>query len=145
MGFAILDVDDVLLCVAEASYSGMAQVQRALQRHLAARDAQRVCEAFGRHLSTLAARLHQAGTPAPAYVQLRARLEHLQEPILRAGYDLKEWSRQAVLACALIDCDIAPGRRVIDDAADAYWRHIEEKAGLHVDVADFVGALSVSA
>lgn len=144
MRFAILDVDDVLLQTGDASQRAMQHIQPGLLRDLGELDAERVRNSFERLLRTLRSRLHSSGEPERSYRELRERLEVLQEQITSAGYDLKEWSRQSLLACALIDCGIRPTRRLVENTADLYWDHVESFAMPFPDVPAFLAELRSS-
>ncbi len=141
MMFAILDVDDVLLRTVDASRSAAARIKLPLARQLPAHDAERVRDAFERHLETLRQRLQGSGDASPEYRELFERLEGLQAPVVSRGYDVKEWSRHSLLYCALSDCGITPTRSLIDEAADHYWSDVERDAEPYSDAASFVAEL----
>ncbi|MBK7857288.1 MAG: HAD family hydrolase [Archangiaceae bacterium] len=119
----ILDVDDV-----------MVDTDGAVAAAMAALDA-RVAGLLQRHYQTLISDLR--GEKPVAYPPLRQRIEGWQRGLL----EVKQWSRECLLAICFEDIGVKPTAALIEREARAYWGAITEKTVVYPDAAELIGVL----
>jgi FMN phosphatase YigB (HAD superfamily) len=123
----IFDVDDVVVDTDAAVRAANASVERVLGKS--------VSDAFGRSYETLIAQLR--GQAAPEYPRLRARIDAWQKTLS----EVKQWSRECLLAIALEDAGEAPTFARVDAAARAYWQELTDKTVVYEDALALIRVL----
>ncbi len=123
----IFDVDDVVVDTDAATRAAAAAVERVLGA--------KVGSAFARSYETLIA--HLRGQAAPEYAPLRARIEAWQ-PTLS---EVKQWSRECLIAIALEDAGEKPTFARVDAAASAYWKELTDKTVVYPDAVRIIAKL----
>jgi FMN phosphatase YigB (HAD superfamily) len=137
----VFDVDDVVLDMDHLSQAAERAVQAALTGPLGAAGAARVYEGLHQTYATLRAELRSAGAPpSAAYQRLAARLRAWQQGVLQAGFELKPWSRQVMLAVALEDAGLEVRGAWIEAGARAYWGALRDGTRVLPDAARAVAA-----
>lgn len=123
----IFDVDDVILDMNRAS----SLAERAMLNKLKARlgiDAVEVYTSFKAGYATLRRQLRAgSGVVHRDFAALKARIGRWQRGVVRAGYEVKIFSRESLLAVALEDHDIPVTSDLIHEAVDHYWRVLENE------------------
>ncbi|PON19455.1 hypothetical protein C2W62_02715 [Candidatus Entotheonella serta] len=61
--------------------------------------------------------------------------------VTEAGYEVKVWSRHALIACALEACELPVTTAVVHDVADHYWAFIAQHATVYPDAAALIQEL----
>jgi FMN phosphatase YigB (HAD superfamily) len=123
----IFDVDDVVVDTDAATRAATASVERALGREIG--------QVFARSYETLIA--HLRGQSAPDYPRLRARIEAWQ----RTLSEVKQWSRECLIAIALEDAGEVPTFARVDAAARAYWQELTDKTVVYDDARALIRVL----
>lgn len=140
--FAIFDVDDVIVDTDRAGALAERAVVEPLRKRIGDGAAARVREAFSNGYDILRTQLRRpAGEEGEEFAQHHARIRGWQESILAAGFELKLWSRDSLLAIALEDAGVPVTGDLVTAAADEYWRVIAEKTRIHDDAALIVPRL----
>lgn len=130
----IFDVDDVLVEMDEVTLRAERAVVAPLLPLIGAEAAERVRIGLTTGYATLRDQLRApAGVVRPDYAQLRARIEGWQRGVVEAGHEIKQWSRDTLLAIALEDVDQAPDATLIRSAMDAYWGTMAREGQLFAD------------
>ena len=120
--WVVFDVDDVVLDMDHLSQEAERAVQVALTPVLGAAPAARVYEGLHRSYATLRDQLRSSERAAPGgHDRLLSRLAGWQRGVLEAGYELKQWSRQGLLAVAFEDAGLPVARAPVALGARAYW------------------------
>jgi len=132
--FAVVDVDDVLLTTEGASQLAEQAILAPLVQHLGQPHATAVQREFTRaiHILTQQLRSH-AATPSDAYHALRNRIGWWQRGLTDAGFEVKEWSRHTLVACALEACGLPVTTTVVHAVADHYWATVAQHATVFPD------------
>lgn len=139
----IFDVDDVLIIMDEALVAAEAAIEAPLARRFGEATARRVREGFTRNYSILLDHLRlPLGARDAAYEALRARIDGWQKGVTQAGFEVKQWSRDTLLAVALEDAGQAPTAAAVDEALGAYWATLTEKTRLYPDAAALCARLA---
>ncbi|MBL8955637.1 MAG: HAD family hydrolase [Myxococcaceae bacterium] len=123
MKHVIFDVDDVMVDTDAAGIAAMAAV-----------DA-RIAPLLQRHYETLIANLR--GLNPPAYAPLRRRIEGWQQGLS----EVKQWSRECLVAICFEDLGVRPTRELILREAATYWRVVTEKTVVYPDARELAGRL----
>jgi FMN phosphatase YigB (HAD superfamily) len=134
--YAILDVDDVLLATQQAEPEAAQALLVALSEHLDVEKAASVHRVFVDQWRTLQ-RQHWrcAETVSDDYVVLQKRIAHWQRGVIQDGYEVKPWSRQALLACALASHGVEVSEKLVRSVTEAYWQDMAGSATVHPDAA----------
>jgi FMN phosphatase YigB (HAD superfamily) len=123
----IFDVDDVVVDTDAATRAAASSVEGVLGRP--------VSQAFAHSYQVLIA--HLRGLNPPEYPPLRKRIEAWQ----RTLSEVKQWSRECLLAIALEDAGQAPTFERVDAAARAYWQELTEKTVVYPDALQLISTL----
>jgi FMN phosphatase YigB (HAD superfamily) len=120
LGFrhVIFDVDDVVIDTDRAAVEALAAVDR------------RIAPLLQRHYETLIA--HLRGENPPEYGRLRVRIEGWQSGFV----EVKQWSRECLVAICLEDLGETPTAERVTREARAYWRAITERSTVYPDAAE---------
>lgn len=130
----IFDVDDVLISMDRATELAARAIEAPLAARFGPEVAKKAQAAFAGAYTTLIEHLRlPAGTPHPTYRALRARIESWQVGVTSAGYEVKQWSRDSLLAVALEDAGVSPTSAVVSEALGAYWKTLTDEALLYPD------------
>jgi FMN phosphatase YigB (HAD superfamily) len=134
MRFAIIDVDDVMLETTKASHMAEQAILGPLAQHLGPANADVVQREFARAMATLTQQLRSpSATPSSAYQALRHRIATWQQGLTEAGFEIKEWSRHTLVACALDACHLPVTAAVVQAVADHYWETVAQHATVFPD------------
>jgi phosphoglycolate phosphatase-like HAD superfamily hydrolase len=143
--YAIVGVDDVLIDTQAASRLAEKAIETPLAKHFGQARAESPRNEFIRAIDILTERLRSpATTSTEAYLTLRSRIDWWQRGLAEAGFEMKEWSRHALVACALDACGLPVTRAVIDEVADCYWESVAEHAKAFPDAISFILQLRTS-
>lgn len=131
----IFDVDDVVIdmdAMVQAAHEGL---QWGLAELLDDRTAERIVTQLKRSYATLRGQL-RAGAPGhdDAARELVRRIEGWQAGALDAGFELKLWSRQVLLAVALQDLGLKVSPQLVHAGAEAYWAAVHTHTVIPPDV-----------
>lgn len=118
MKHVVFDVDDVMVDTDAATVAALSAVQP------------RVGPLLKAHYETLIA--HLRGEDPPAYPALRKRIEGWQRELT----EVKQWSRETLIAVCFEDLGVQPTKADIEREAAAYWRAITEKTVVYPDAAE---------
>ena len=134
--YAILDVDDVLLATQQAEPRAARALLGALSGFLDSEKAAAVHREFVEGWRTLQ-RQHWscAESAEEAYSALERSIAEWQRGVVEQGYQVKLWSRQALLACALASQGVEISNRLVHGVTEAYWQEMAECADVHPDAA----------
>jgi len=142
MRFAVVDVDDVLLATTEVLDAAARAMLTPLAEHLGQRRAAAVQREFTRAMDVLTRQLRTCGGPSDRdYAELMQRTAWWQRGLTEAGFEVKAWSRHALVACALEACGLPVTAAVVDAAADQYWITVAAQAAVRPDAAVFIRQL----
>jgi FMN phosphatase YigB (HAD superfamily) len=134
MRFVIIDVDDVILDTTKASRLAEQAILSPLAQHLGPANADAVQREFSRAIVTLAQQLRSpSAMPNNTYQALRHRITTWQWGLTDAGFEIKEWSRHTLVACALDACGLPVTAAVIQAVADHYWETVAQHATVFPD------------
>lgn len=140
--FAILDVDDVLLATVEALDASSRAMLVPLTEHLGSGQAAAVQREFTLAMGLLTRQLRACGgEPEEDCVDLMRRTARWQRGLTEAGFEVKVWSRHALLACALESCGLPVTTAIVTAAADLYWTTLATQAAVWPDAAALVRRL----
>jgi FMN phosphatase YigB (HAD superfamily) len=132
----IFDVDDVLIIMDEALLAAEAAIEAPLARRFGAITARKSRANFTAHYQTLLDHLRlPVGARNEVYERLRARIDAWQKGVTDAGFEVKQWSRDTLLAVAMEDAGEQPTAASVNEALDAYWATLTEKTRLYPDAA----------
>jgi FMN phosphatase YigB (HAD superfamily) len=132
--YAILDVDDVLLTTQQAEPAAARALLVALSEHLDSKKAEAVHREFVGYWRTLQRQHWGCGnTVGDDYSVLQRRIAGWQRGVVEQGYEVKPWSRQALLACALASQQVVVSEGVIRDVTEAYWQEMARSVTVHPD------------
>ena len=138
----IFDVDDVLIIMDEALLAAEAAIEAPLGRRFGPVTAKKVRENFTANYQTLLDHLRlPVGARNEVYEKLRARIDAWQKGVTDAGFEVKQWSRDTLLAVAIEDAGEQPSAASVDEALNAYWSTLTEKTRLYPDAAALCGTL----
>lgn len=131
----IFDVDDVVIdmdAMVQAAHDGL---QKGLGELLDDHTAERIVTQLKHSYAILRGQL-RAGTPGAddAVNALVRRIEGWQAGALNAGYELKLWSRQVLLAVALQDLGLEVTAPLVHAGAEAYWTAVHTHTIIPPDV-----------
>jgi FMN phosphatase YigB (HAD superfamily) len=130
----IFDVDDVLIHMDEALLAAEASIEAPLAKHFGEVTARNARQAFTRAYQTLIDHLRlPVGERNETYEKLRARIDAWQRGVTEAGFEVKQWSRDTLLAVALEDAGEQPSQKVVDEALGAYWQTLTDATRLYPD------------
>lgn len=118
MKHVVFDVDDVMVDTDAATVAALGAVDARIGPLLKA------------HYETLIA--HLRGENPPAYPALRKRIEAWQPELT----EVKQWSRETLVAICFEDLGVKPTKADIEREAAAYWRAITEKTVVYPDAAE---------
>lgn len=139
---AILDVDDVLVRTSDTLDAASEAMLGPLSRHLGRAQAAAVQGEFRCYMEVAIRRLRAAGhVPDDECADLMRRTARWQSGLTEAGFEVKRWSRHALVACALEARGLPVTAAVVDEAADRYWATVAARAGIYPDAATFVARL----
>ncbi len=142
MPFVICDVDDVLLEMGQISGTTEASLIKPLTRHFGSTQGETVQREFRRSIEMMR---RQLGNPSSVvcdgYQDIMARMAWWQRGVTEAGYEVKVWSRHALIACALEACGLPVTAAVVNDVADQYWAFVAQHATVYPDAAGLMQAL----
>ncbi len=142
MPFVICDVDDVLLEMGAVSHLAEASTIEPLTRHLGPTQAEAVQREFMRSIEMMRRQLRRPSSAVDnGYQALMERLARWQRGVTEAGYEVKIWSRQALIACALEACEIPLTAALVHAAADHYWAFLAQRATVYPDAAALIRQL----
>jgi FMN phosphatase YigB (HAD superfamily) len=142
MRFVVVDVDDVLIATAEALDAAAEAMLVPLAEHFGQRHAAAVQREFTRSMGIGVRRLRTCdGAPDDEYADLMRRTAWWQRGLTEAGFEVKAWSRHALVACALQACDLPVTAEVVGAATDQYWTTVAAQAAVYPDAAVFVQRL----
>jgi len=132
--YAILDVDDVVLATQQAEPGAARALRTALAPLLGDEKAATVHQEFVKNWRTMQ-RQHWSSneTVSDDYAALSEQISHWQQGVIEQGYEVKPWSRQALLACALVSQQVEVSERLVRDVTEAYWLELAESVGVHPD------------
>lgn len=132
--YAILDVDDVLLTTQQAEPRAARALLEALSAYLDSEKAAAVHREFVAHWRTLQRRHWScAETAEDDYAVLEQSIAHWQRGVTEQGYQIKLWSRQVLLACALASQRVDVSERLVRGVTEAYWQEMAESVKVHPD------------
>lgn len=117
MKHAVFDVDDVMVDTDAAVVAAL----RALDP--------RIGPLLKTHYETLIS--HLRGENPPAYPPLRKRIEAWQRELT----EVKQWSRETLVAICYEDIGVTPRKADIEREAGAYWRAITDETVVYEDAA----------
>lgn len=123
MKHVIFDVDDVMVDTDAAGVAAMAAVDS------------RIAPLLQRHYETLIN--HLRGLGPPEYAALRKRIEGWQ----RGFSEVKQWSRECLVAICFEDIGVKPTAELIAREAGAYWRTVTERTVVYPDARELAGRL----
>jgi FMN phosphatase YigB (HAD superfamily) len=134
--YAILDVDDVLLATQQAEPGAARALLAALSERLDHEKATAVHREFLDQWRTLQ-RQHWSGeeTVSDDYSALLQRITHWQRGVIEQGHEVKPWSRQALLACALASQGVEVSEELVGGVTEAYWQEMAGSVTVHPDAA----------
>ncbi|WP_089935856.1 HAD family hydrolase [Candidatus Entotheonella palauensis] len=142
MPFVICDVDDVLLEMGQISHLTEASLIEPLTRHFGAAQGEGVQREFMRSIGIMR---QQLGNPSSVvddrYQDIMARMAWWQRGVTEAGYEVKIWSRHALIACALEACALPVTAAVVNDVTDHYWAFVAQHAAVYSDAAALIQEL----
>jgi FMN phosphatase YigB (HAD superfamily) len=124
----IFDVDDVMVDTDAATRAAADSVESVLGA--------KVSRAFQKSYEVLIRNLR--GESAPEYPALRKRIEGWQRELK----EVKQWSRECLLAIALEDAGETPTFAKVEAAARVYWRTLTEKTVVYPDAAEMARRLA---
>jgi FMN phosphatase YigB (HAD superfamily) len=139
----IFDVDDVLISMDRACRAGEAAVGAALLGHVGAEKAKAVADGVSAGYHTLIEHLRVASpkTGLERYRVLRGRIEGWQRGVVEAGHEVKQWSRDTLIALALEDAGLEVGSELLSVAAAGYWQVLGDSAEVFEDAITIVREL----
>jgi FMN phosphatase YigB (HAD superfamily) len=142
MRFAVVDVDDVLIATAGALDIAADAMLVPLSQHFGRRQANAVRREFMLAMDVGIRHLRAHGDPPDSeYADLMRRTAWWQRGLSEAGFEVKAWSRHALIACALESCGLPVTAAAVDAAADRYWATVASRAYVYTDAALFVRRL----
>jgi FMN phosphatase YigB (HAD superfamily) len=104
--------------------------------------AEAVSRAFSRGYDELRQQLRRPlGLEAESFRAILARIAAWQKGVLGAGFELKLWSRDSLLAIALEDAGVEVTGRRLAAASESYWRVLAERTRVHEDAAAIISDL----
>ena len=122
LSLLILDVDDVILDMDHLAERAFAACLDPLAAHLPAPLALAVRDDFAGNYATLRAQLRApAGVILEPAAALLERIGRWQRGVLEAGHQLKQWSRETLLAAALERHGVSVQRALIEAVVRHYW------------------------
>lgn len=134
VSFLVLDVDDVLVQMKPAELAAEAAVRAPLEPALGAEKASFVQASLASSYQILRDQLWAApGVKLPTWVELRRRIDAWQRGVTEEGHEVKQWSRDTLIAIALEDAGVSPTAALIAPAVDAYWRTLGDESRLWPD------------
>lgn len=140
--FIVFDVDDVVIDTDRAGAAAERSVIAPLTPRIGAEAAARVQVRFSKGYDILRTQLRQpAGVKTEEFARFEQRIIGWQRGVLGAGYELKLWSRDTLLAIALEDEGFAVTRDLITPATDHYWNVLAETTLIHEDAAAILRVL----
>jgi FMN phosphatase YigB (HAD superfamily) len=130
----IFDVDDVLINMDEALLAAEAALEAPLARRFGPLTAQKARAAFTANYQTLLDHLRlPVGERNERYEKLRARIDAWQQGVTQAGFEVKQWSRDTLLAVSLEDAGEQPTAAAVNEALAEYWQTLTNKTRLYPD------------
>jgi hypothetical protein len=81
------------------------------------------------------------GPPDDDYADLMRRAAWWQRGLTESGFEVKAWSRHALVACALEACALPVTAAVVEAAAGWYWTTVAARAVFYPDAMEFVRRL----
>jgi FMN phosphatase YigB (HAD superfamily) len=135
------DVDDVMLDMDRIAHLGVQAVLTPLSLAIG-EDAARVVQAsFAEGYAILIRQLRSAGVVHPEYVALRAEIARWQRGVTEAGYELKMFSRHALLAIALEKHGHRVTEALVHGAVDHYWQVLADATEVFPDARAVIAEL----
>lgn len=132
--YAILDVDDVLLATQQTEPVAARALLTALSEKLDQEKSVAVYREFVAHWRTLQRQHWSRGETVDGdYSMLQQRIADWQRGVIEQGYEIKPWSRQALLACALASQGIEISEKLVRGATEAYWQKMTRSLTVHSD------------
>ncbi len=142
MPYVICDVDDVLLQMGQIAHLTEASLIEPLTRHFGAVQGEVVQREFMRTIGIMRQQLGQPSAVAcDGYQEIMARMAWWQRGVTEADYEVKVWSRHALIACALEACALPVTAAVVHDVVDHYWAFIAQHATVYPDAAALIREL----
>jgi len=140
--YAVVDVDDVLIATAETLDAAAEAMFAPLSRRFGQGQAIAVGREFARSMAIGIRRLRACDRrPDDEYADLMRRTARWQQGLTEAGFEVKAWSRHALVACALQACALPVSAAVVEEAANQYWATVAARATVYPDAALFVRRL----
>jgi FMN phosphatase YigB (HAD superfamily) len=139
----IFDVDDVLISMDRACRAGEAGVGEALEPYVGAEKARAVADGVTNGYHTLIEHLRSASPEAARdrYPLLRKRIEAWQRGVVEAGHEVKQWSRDTLVAIALEDAGLEVEPELLAAGVDRYWQVLGDAADVFEDAITIVAEL----
>ncbi len=126
---AIFDVDDVVINMDEAAKAAEQTVRSRLRAHMMPQVADEVAANLARGYDTLRIQLRSAaGEQHEDYLALEKRLRWWQRGSMERGFEMKVFSRHALLAIGLESAGVPVTAEIINDVVDAYWDSLRERS-----------------
>jgi len=136
----ILDVDDVILRTQEAIQAGTQALREALVARLGPSVGGRVADLFSENHATMVRHFRRVGSSTGAdqdVRQLKERMQYWQRSVVKAGFEVKQWSRDTFLAIALERAGCEVTAVVLDEALRCYWTEVAAASVLYPDAGPF--------
>jgi FMN phosphatase YigB (HAD superfamily) len=141
--YAVFDVDDVVIDTDVACAAAERSIVDPLRNDLGEARANTVASAFSAAYDELRRELRRAGGVASeSFQRLEQRILAWQSGVVGAGFELKLWSRDSLLAIAFEDAGVEVTRARLEAAGDAYWRTMSDRTALHEDASAIIERFS---
>lgn len=122
MRLAVFDVDDVVLDMDHLARAAQRAVAEALTPHVGATVGAAVHRRLEAFYGVLRRNLRASSADAaPEFTALYARIAAAQRGVTEAGFEVKPWSRQVLVALALEDEGVSVRAAAVHAGAAAYW------------------------
>jgi FMN phosphatase YigB (HAD superfamily) len=140
--YVVFDVDDVVIDTDAAGAAAEASVYEPLSKHLSAEQARRATDGLAEGYEILRRQLRSpAGEVAEEYTIHLEKIRRWQRGVLEAGHEIKQWSRDSLLAIALEECGAPVFQDVVTSAVDRYWSVLAQQTRVTEDAKRLISLL----
>jgi FMN phosphatase YigB (HAD superfamily) len=138
----LFDVDDVVIDTDAAGAAAERSVAEPLSKYLPRELAEQVAAGLSAGYELLRRQLRRpAGERPDEFVAHEERIRGWQKGVLAAGFELKLWSRDSLLAIALEDAGVPVTHPMITEAAAHYWRVLASETRVYEDAKRIIDEL----
>ena len=140
--YVILDVDDVLIDTDAAETRARVELGAALADLFDAALSRSIYEEFFRRWDLIVDWQQGALRRGdPRLEEVYGRLCFWQRGVTGAGYEVKFWSRDAMLASALEANGVEPSTRILEHVVSRYWKALAENSKIFADAVTALNGL----